>query len=160
MCSYLYSEIYAAACANGGFVQNKNAVEEAVCGFFRGLLVCWRWEWMMGTRCPELCDSQRFPVRLRPSDLWVWRTTNNLPDTQKPFCHIMYLLLIFHHFSSLSFLLLVESRYLWLKEMLPSLICDIASKKAAVSCQKVSESCLFVQSHFDHTYFCCLYFQT
>jgi len=66
---------------------------------------------------------------------------------------ISFIFLIFHHFSSLSFLLLVESRYLWLKEMLPSLICDAASTKTAVSCQNVPESCLCVLSYFGHTYF-------
>lgn len=63
----------------------------------------WRWELMMGTQCPELCDSQRFPVSPRALDLWVWRTTNNLPDTEKPFCHIVHLLLIFHHFAASPF---------------------------------------------------------
>lgn len=35
VCSYFYSEIDSAACANGGFVQTKNTIEEAVRGFFK-----------------------------------------------------------------------------------------------------------------------------
>lgn len=58
---------------------------------------------MKGTQCPELCDSQRVPVSPRDLDLWVWRTTNNLPDTEKPFCHLVCLLLIFHHCAASPF---------------------------------------------------------